>query len=207
MRLLPSKMLANRQISYEFMNRQMVWHAFTVRGRSVASSIPSSHYLSCRSFCCWSFLSSGRARSGGHTNKSPQGCEISLYPPCSPHQRKRNPCMERSRFGRENTSPCRLTNARFALTRRRSTCRHSRLIQQASLQASLAQQNNIRASHPKTTTKARRRASQSHRPIVRPAVMSTVITACRRSCFALWMMGMTDGSACGARSSSVRARG
>ncbi|KLO11238.1 hypothetical protein SCHPADRAFT_999056 [Schizopora paradoxa] len=29
MRLLPSKRLASRQVSYEFMNRQMVWHAFT----------------------------------------------------------------------------------------------------------------------------------------------------------------------------------
>ncbi|KAH8118387.1 Pex12 amino terminal region-domain-containing protein [Phellopilus nigrolimitatus] len=29
MRLVPSRRLTNRQVSYEFMNRQMVWHAFT----------------------------------------------------------------------------------------------------------------------------------------------------------------------------------
>ncbi|OCB87555.1 hypothetical protein A7U60_g5461 [Sanghuangporus baumii] len=29
MRLVPSQKLTNRQVSYEFMNRQMVWHAFT----------------------------------------------------------------------------------------------------------------------------------------------------------------------------------
>ncbi|KAI5123422.1 hypothetical protein M0805_006127 [Coniferiporia weirii] len=29
MRLVPSRRFANRQVSYEFMNRQMVWHAFT----------------------------------------------------------------------------------------------------------------------------------------------------------------------------------
>jgi hypothetical protein len=31
LRLVPSRALLNRNVSYEFMNRQMVWHAFTVR--------------------------------------------------------------------------------------------------------------------------------------------------------------------------------
>lgn len=31
MRLVPSRRLVKREVSYEFMNRQMVWHAFTVR--------------------------------------------------------------------------------------------------------------------------------------------------------------------------------
>ena len=35
MRLIPSKRFTNRQVSYEFMNRQMVWHAFTVSHSSI----------------------------------------------------------------------------------------------------------------------------------------------------------------------------
>lgn len=31
MRLDPTQALIKREVSYEFMNRQMVWHAFTVR--------------------------------------------------------------------------------------------------------------------------------------------------------------------------------
>ena len=31
MRLVSAKNLTNRQVSYEFMNRQMVWHSFTVK--------------------------------------------------------------------------------------------------------------------------------------------------------------------------------
>ena len=31
MRLVPARRLVKRDVSYEFMNRQMVWHAFTVR--------------------------------------------------------------------------------------------------------------------------------------------------------------------------------
>lgn len=31
LRLIPARRLARREVSYEFMNRQMVWHAFTVR--------------------------------------------------------------------------------------------------------------------------------------------------------------------------------
>jgi peroxin-2 len=31
MRLDPAQVLIKREVSYEFMNRQMVWHAFTVR--------------------------------------------------------------------------------------------------------------------------------------------------------------------------------
>lgn len=30
MRLVPARKLVKRNVSYEFMNRQMVWHAFTV---------------------------------------------------------------------------------------------------------------------------------------------------------------------------------
>lgn len=30
MSLVPSRRLVKRDVSYEFMNRQMVWHAFTV---------------------------------------------------------------------------------------------------------------------------------------------------------------------------------
>lgn len=30
MRLVPSRGRVERDVSYEFMNRQMVWHAFTV---------------------------------------------------------------------------------------------------------------------------------------------------------------------------------
>lgn len=30
MQLVPARRLTSRQVSYEFMNRQMVWHAFTV---------------------------------------------------------------------------------------------------------------------------------------------------------------------------------
>ncbi len=32
MRLVPSRGQVKRDVSYEFMNRQMVWHAFTVSG-------------------------------------------------------------------------------------------------------------------------------------------------------------------------------
>lgn len=31
LRLVPARLLTTRSVSYEFMNRQMVWHAFTVR--------------------------------------------------------------------------------------------------------------------------------------------------------------------------------
>lgn len=31
LKLVPSRSIARRSVSYEFMNRQMVWHAFTVR--------------------------------------------------------------------------------------------------------------------------------------------------------------------------------
>lgn len=30
LRLAPARRLVKRDVSYEFMNRQMVWHAFTV---------------------------------------------------------------------------------------------------------------------------------------------------------------------------------
>ena len=30
MKLVPSRRLVRRSVSYDFMNRQMVWHAFTV---------------------------------------------------------------------------------------------------------------------------------------------------------------------------------
>ncbi|KAG6869312.1 hypothetical protein C0993_000065 [Termitomyces sp. T159_Od127] len=33
MSLVPSRQLMKREVSYEFMNRQMVWHAFTQRGK------------------------------------------------------------------------------------------------------------------------------------------------------------------------------
>lgn len=35
MRLIPARQLSRREVSYEFMNRQMVWHAFTVRGELI----------------------------------------------------------------------------------------------------------------------------------------------------------------------------
>ena len=31
LQLVPAQRLTKREVSYEFMNRQMVWHAFTVR--------------------------------------------------------------------------------------------------------------------------------------------------------------------------------
>lgn len=34
MKLVPSRRLVKRDVSYEFMNRQMVWHAFTVSTRN-----------------------------------------------------------------------------------------------------------------------------------------------------------------------------
>ena len=39
MRLAPTRQLSNRAVSYEFMNRQMVWHAFTVRISSTGFSV------------------------------------------------------------------------------------------------------------------------------------------------------------------------
>ena len=36
MRLTPARKLARRNVSYEFMNRQMVWHAFTVSNSKCA---------------------------------------------------------------------------------------------------------------------------------------------------------------------------
>lgn len=40
MRLVPSRGQVNRDVSYEFMNRQMVWHAFTV-----SDELASPHQL------------------------------------------------------------------------------------------------------------------------------------------------------------------
>ena len=39
LKLVPSRTLLNRNVSYEFMNRQMVWHAFTVRLRSALFNV------------------------------------------------------------------------------------------------------------------------------------------------------------------------
>lgn len=41
MKLAPSRRLVKRDVSYEFMNRQMVWHAFTV---SLIVSLKSTLY-------------------------------------------------------------------------------------------------------------------------------------------------------------------
>lgn len=42
MRLIPARRLVQRDVSYEFMNRQMVWHAFTVRSSSYIRFSPNS---------------------------------------------------------------------------------------------------------------------------------------------------------------------
>ncbi len=127
MRLLSSKRLANRQISYEFMNRQMVWHAFTVSQNNYdfMSSVYGHRH---RNFCCWFFLSLAPGLSEGLTNKWLQVCEIS-----SPLLR--SPYAERRQFGRGNTFHCPPTSAQFAQTTLHSTCLHSRMIQQVSHQA------------------------------------------------------------------------
>lgn len=39
LRLVPSRLIVRRNVSYEFMNRQMVWHAFTVRNLCVKLDI------------------------------------------------------------------------------------------------------------------------------------------------------------------------
>lgn len=39
LRLMPTRQLSTRAVSYEFMNRQMVWHAFTVRCFSFIAAI------------------------------------------------------------------------------------------------------------------------------------------------------------------------
>lgn len=62
MSLVPSRRSVKRDVSYEFMNRQMVWHAFTVRR------------LSC--FPCFD---------------SQNLCLGILVVPIAPHQRKSNP--------------------------------------------------------------------------------------------------------------------
>jgi peroxin-2 len=38
MRLVPSRRQVKRDVSYEFMNRQMVWHAFTASIQSSAGT-------------------------------------------------------------------------------------------------------------------------------------------------------------------------
>lgn len=50
--LRPSRRSARIDVSYEFMNRQMVWHAFTVE--IFRPFIPTStcSTLNCRNFCC-----------------------------------------------------------------------------------------------------------------------------------------------------------
>lgn len=45
MKLVPVQRFSSRQVSYEFMNRQMVWHAFTV---SVANIIYICGLISCK---------------------------------------------------------------------------------------------------------------------------------------------------------------
>lgn len=55
MRLVPSRRLTKRDVSYEFMNRQMVWHAFTVRLFPFPAFSYSSYQLSVNrnsSFSC-----------------------------------------------------------------------------------------------------------------------------------------------------------
>ena len=52
MRLVPSTRIVRREVSYEFMNRQMVWHAFTVSHVSQLYVAISDSFLrnSCFSF-------------------------------------------------------------------------------------------------------------------------------------------------------------
>jgi len=62
MRMVPSRRLTNREVSYEFMNRQMVWHSFTVSSSSLGISCvydiePSGRSLP-RNSCFLSFRSS-----------------------------------------------------------------------------------------------------------------------------------------------------
>lgn len=45
MRLAPVRRLVKRDVSYEFMNRQMVWHAFTVRRAQLVYLTGNSRYL------------------------------------------------------------------------------------------------------------------------------------------------------------------
>lgn len=47
MRLVPSRRFVKRDVSYEFMNRQMVWHAFTVSSFFVSKMLT---LIICRNF-------------------------------------------------------------------------------------------------------------------------------------------------------------
>ena len=46
MRLVPSRRLVKRDVSYEFMNRQMVWHAFTVNSVTNLYSLITDQFSS-----------------------------------------------------------------------------------------------------------------------------------------------------------------
>lgn len=50
MRLVPTQRITSRDVSYEFMNRQMVWHAFTVSLDPVALFQLGSNVIF-RNFC------------------------------------------------------------------------------------------------------------------------------------------------------------
>lgn len=39
LRLVPARLLTTKSVSYEFMNRQMVWHAFTVRIKTLSRNL------------------------------------------------------------------------------------------------------------------------------------------------------------------------
>jgi peroxin-2 len=47
MRLVYSKKSMNRQVSFEFLNRQMVWHAFTVSVHAIVFLLAHSAFFHC----------------------------------------------------------------------------------------------------------------------------------------------------------------
>lgn len=54
MRLVYAERNSNRQASFEFLNRQMVWHAFTVRSFFQSSTNRETRYT--RQFCGRNYL-------------------------------------------------------------------------------------------------------------------------------------------------------
>jgi len=110
MRLVPSRRLIQKDVSYEFMNRQMVWHAFTVCTFSPASKEFS--HIPYRNSCCSSFHSS-----------TPAKCNVEYtasQPPYLPSLTRRSPAVHLTRKHEADIGHCQKTSVLSARNARPS---------------------------------------------------------------------------------------
>jgi len=116
MRLTPVMRIANRNVSYEFMNRQMVWHAFTV-GLFLLHHPNVTDYCY-RSSSCSSFPSSTPANSNDPPETLCRNCASFRFSPGRCAQRT----MRVTLLAKGGMPPLPRASVRFASRTRRHCC-------------------------------------------------------------------------------------